>query len=244
MAQRWGVVDGLVCILPMLCAGACATRAMSQDQANQLSNLKVKEFLKVRFADTETSGALQGVTSVGTKMDVFLGRKSKREADAEMQEVMPQVKPDGSVVLHGFYTDANQDQVLRPAIELRRFCQAQEGQFSAEIESRNMVKDAYAQRDATDAEWCAQQTPAIPFADCATAVGVHHEQTDRENDRMGSDHGYQLAAKKGAFGKFSCAQNEKSKHESWAVVIKAVGLAPRQKGSLIGHDLTLVISPR
>jgi hypothetical protein len=225
---------------------------MSQESMDELTDLSIQEFVKARFADTETNDAIQGMASAGAEVDVFLGKKTEEEAAADVQKVAPQVRADGSVIYHAFYTDMNQDQVLRPSLELRRFCRSQRGTMHAEENRSNELSAIYRARDVADAVGCIDaayrthpewMSPKQLASGCQQNLAESRRTEDGTNDRSGAETGYGHAARTGAFGRFVCTQPPGAQRQSWAVLVGAVAFAPREQGSLMGHDLTLLIAP-
>jgi hypothetical protein len=95
---------------------------------NDLANLSIQQFVKERFVNA--------VLTFGKEQHIHA---------------------DGSVTLDAQYTDVNTAQLYRPAIELRRFCRAQQGQWAVEhIDfGRERFESEVARRRVEEQQFCA-----------------------------------------------------------------------------------------
>lgn len=130
----------LAVILLGFVSSACAAtgQALSQERTNELANLSIQEFLKQRFVDAVLP----------------FGREKH-------------VESDGSVTLDAQYTDVNTAQLYRPGIELRRFCRAQQGQWTVERVdfSRERYDREVERRRGHEKRFCADPQNAPSSAD-------------------------------------------------------------------------------
>jgi len=203
---------------------SCATQAISRHEAQQMSDLTLKEFLTERFGKmTKTQAAFVAMTR---GMENLAGFFSKAEAEEAKRQQARRVKvrPDGSFVYIALYDGSQQVQLMRPMSELRAFCDAQGGRFTIsrrydpeEIENlfRARMSAAIAEGAVVDAAvGLDQQTFALQGAGAASRL-------DRIEDRAGASAGYRAAAHRGAFGEGAC-DHPTNKRANWKVDVKAI----------------------
>jgi hypothetical protein len=208
-------------VLLGLGSSACAVHALSQESANELANLPIRQFLKVRFVDAVHQPLISAKGS--------------------------EVRADGSVLLEAMYWDKTTTQLYRPSTELRRFCLAQQGKFEVErIDRSTEREERESQRRKADEErFCTEQEAAgtTSVAHCLSAMDRARSGEPTVTDPEPAAESEQHVAPD-AFGRFSCIQVQQAKYPGWSVTIEAVAVRSEQSGNFNTNILTLLIAPQ
>jgi hypothetical protein len=211
------------CIVIALGLFGCAAtgKALSPEEAQDMSRLPIRVFLKERFVE-----AVYSLPTTDTSKFVM---------------------NDGSVLMEALYTQENMAQLDRPAIELARYCEAQGGTIARKAIDRAAERAAVAEKlaEADEQRFCEEQAAqgTTTVAACRFAVARSRHTRDVALPRQTAAEAQQGVAAHD-FGEFSCSHPGTDGDPAWVVTIEAIDYEPGESGTLKANSLTLLISPQ
>ena len=250
---------------------ACASSSsqsnglLSAEQAARYSTLAPFEFVRLRFYDEARTGVMDAVESAVKGYADAINRLQRRPPlEASKSTRKPELAAEASIVTWpAYFTDSNYVQLVRPAAELKRFCEAKGGQWrSLERYTDDPLAVLRANPIAVFIDAHARATRYLvsrgSFAGyeelrdvIATDVGAEMAEeaaaSNRRVDRLFSAEGFRYAQRLDAFGLFSC---DLSGQSAWWVSILPATLVSRDPSNAADSSMvrmairTYVAKPR
>jgi len=210
------------------------------EDAPRYASLAPEDFVKTRFFDEEQSAFLDGVDVVSKKLDQIASRVPSRGASAYRHK--EEISKDGSTVTWpAYFTDANFIQLARPAIDIKRYCEATGASWElyqpytddpiagmnrnpifAYLDAQNRVSRYLAANGAFAGAEEVQNA-------VASNIGMEMlEEAEHYNSRVNaqfSSRGFEAALRAKTFGVFRCQSLQDGK--TWFVSILPAVLIPR-----------------
>ena len=156
---------------------------------------------------------------------------------------------DGHVVFVAYYTEMNDRQLYRPALEVSRYCQAQGGTpvltriYEGDPLSRvfrNPVLDAVIAKKVAES---LNYSPQMKYYAISAAID-DALLANRRYDRTGAQKRFREANQNGMFGEFTCFASADRSAKKWIMLITPIGFMPHDpNSSLSSHKLVLDIVP-
>jgi hypothetical protein len=172
------------------CASVASTTSgvLTDEQARRYAALPPFDFVQRRFFEEEKTKILDAIESAAKGYANAINRLQGRKPVAEDSIRKPELSTELSMVTWpAYFTDKNYVQLARPAVELRRYCQAAAGQWSV------------VERYADDPLATLRQDPVVAFLDAQARVARHFKATgayagfEEMRDVIASDVGVQMA---------------------------------------------------
>lgn len=223
-----GAVQHALAGLGFLALTGCASMGgvLTAEQAPRYKDLAPFEFVRLRFHDEARSGVMDAIDgAVKGYADAISRLQRKPVSPPPSQMHKPELAADASLVTWpAYFTDANYVQLVRPAAELKRFCEARSGQWRnvdrytddplAVLRSNPIA--VFLDAHARVTRHLTAQGAFVGFEEMreviATDVGVEMAdeaaQSNRRVDKLFSVEGFRYAQRLDAFGLFMCEQRE------------------------------------
>lgn len=244
LSTRSTVLAGAVLAAMTACAssGGQGSGLLSPEQAARYSALAPFEFVRLRFYDEARTGVMDAVESAVKGYADAINRLQRRPPlEASKSVRKPELAAEASMVTWpAYFTDSNYVLLVRPAAELKRFCEAKGGQWrSLERHSDDPLAALRANPIAVFLDAHARATRYLVARGSfsgyeelrevvATDVGAEMAEeaasSNRRVDRLFSAEGFRYAQRLDAFGLFSC---EQPRSGSWWVSVLPATLISR-----------------
>lgn len=245
----------LIFVFAALGISGCATPLIDKQKAASLTHLSPKEFIKQRFYEEEKSPVLDAVGGFISAIGKYTRTTDQRPPRPEIVDGL--VSPDGSVIVWtAYYTNQNFVQLARPAVELRLFCLAQNGEVTI-LENRMEDILAHLRRAPLEAYYSAYYQVHRLMAARGQYVGIEElrdaiantvasevaEDAIKRNAAVDANYAAQAltyAQRLNSFGKFECTLPTPA--TSWFYSVLPLAFTPKDpNNSLIAASAHIAI---
>lgn len=227
LSARWMVPAGAALAILGGCAaaGALGGSVLTPEQAPRYAALAPFEFVRLRFFDEARTGAMDAIETAVKGYADAINRLQRRPVTAASSSVRKaEIAPDASMVTWpAYFTDVNYVQLVRPAVELKRFCEARGGSWrtleryaddpltvlrsnpiAVFLDAQARVKRHFAAQGAFAGF---EELRDVLASDVGSEMAEEAAWTNRRIDRLFSAEGFRYAQRLDAFGLFSCEQS-------------------------------------
>ena len=156
---------------------------------------------------------------------------------------------DGHIVFMARYTETNDRQLYRPALEVIRYCKAQGGTplltlaYVGDPLSRVFRSPILDARVAKKVAESMRFSPEMQYVSISAAID-DALLANRRYGQVGAQRRFREANESGMFGEFTCFTSEDKSEKKWMISITPIGFMPHEPNNALStHKLILDIVP-